>query len=192
MSFTGIGRIGSQHTLTSPQDDDLYLFNSAMWCTHPLLGDDFMDGGAFDIVAGSKIVTGTGTKFTTLCNDIQTNNSPLNKYIAYFNGATYGILEVDYVLDADTLILKYPAFETATVGAGKVSLIDYWNTPILKEVEVRSAEGAGFAPVPLTIVNKYSSNVNQLWDVPYTTANEGGLEPMLLNGDGTILVILKY
>ena len=193
MSFTGIGRIGSQHTLTSPQDDDLYLFNSAMWCTHPLLGDDFMDGGTSSIVEGSKTVIGTGTLFTALCQDIQTNNSPLNKYIAYYNGGGgYGILEVDYVLNANTLILKYPAFETATVGADKASLIDYWNTPILKEVEVRSAEGAGFAPVPLTIVNKYSSNVNQLWDVPYTTANEGGLEPMLLNGDGTILVILKY
>jgi len=95
------------------------------------------------------------------------------------------------VLDDATLVLKYPAFET--IGTiNKASLIDYWGTPILKEVECRSAISAGFAPVPLTIVNKYSSNVNQLWDVPYTTANEGGLEPMLLNGDGTILVILKY
>ena len=192
MSFTGIGRIGSQHTLTLHQDDTLYLFNSAMWCTHPLLGKDFMDSGTLDTTEGSKIVTGTGTLFTTLCNDIQMNNTPLNKYIAYNNGGGgYGILEVDYVLNDTTLILKYPAFETVAT-TNKVSLIDYWNTPILKEVECRSAVSAGFAPIPLIIVNKYSSNVNQLWDVPYTTANEGGLEPMLLNGDGTILVILKY
>jgi len=191
MSLTGIGRIGSQHTLTSPQDNDLYLFQSAMWCTHPLLGEDFMDTGSIDLTEGSKIVTGVGTLFTILCNDIQMNNVPLNKYIAYRKGTSYGILEVDYVLDDATLVLKYPAFET--IGTiNKASLIDYWGTPILKEVECRSAISAGFAPVPLTIVNKYSSNVNQLWDVPYTTANEGGLEPMLLNGDGTILVILKY
>ena len=192
MSFTGIGRIGSQHTLTSPQDDDLYLFNSAMWCTHPFDNGQEIFAEGFDLTEGSKIVTasGAGTDFTLLCQDIQTNNSPLNKYIAYYNDTTYGIIEVDYVLNASTLILKYPAFETATVST--VGLIDYWGTPILKEVECRSAISAGFAPVPLTIVNKYSSNVNQLWDVPYTTANEGGLEPMLLNGDGTILVILKY
>lgn len=193
MSFTGIGRIGSQHTLTSPQDDTLYLFNGAMWCTHPLLGDDFLGGSEMQLTAGSKIATGSGgTAFTLLCQDIQTNNSPLNKYIAYYNGTSYGVLEVDYVLDDVTLILKYPAFETADIKSTEASLIDYWGTPILKEVEVRSQASAGFAHVALTIANKYSSNTNQLWDVPYTTANEGGLEPMLVTGDGTVLVILKY
>jgi len=191
MSFTGIGRIGSQHTLTSPQDDDLYLFNGAMWCTHPLLAIAAFANG-FDLVAGSKIVKsgGAGTDFTLLCQDIQTNNSPLNKYIAYYSNASYGVLEVDYVLNANTLILKYPAFETATVGAGKVSLIDYWNTPILKEVEVRPNLGGSSAV--FSVANKYSTNAYALYDVPWTASNEGGVEPMLITATIDALTILKY
>ena len=190
MSFTGIGRIGSQHTLTSPQDDTLYLFYSHMWCTHPLLGDDFLGGNEMQLIEGSKIATGSGgTAFTLLCQDIQTNNSPLNKYIAYYNGGSYGVLEVDYVLNADTLILKYPAFETATAGAGKTPLIDYWGTPILKEVVVRN-ESAGFS-APYDIANKYSTNTVSLIDDPYIIENEGGLEPILIASLGSI-VILKY
>ena len=190
MSFTGIGRIGSQHTLTSPQDDDLYLFNSAMWCTHPLLGDDFMDGDQLLLVSGSKIVTSNhGTAaFTLLCQDIQTNNSPLNRYIAYYNDTTYGIIEVDYVLNASTLVLKYPAFETTT--ASTASLIDYWNTPILKEVEVRLLDPSTGGV--LVFANKYSTNQKNLFDVPFTSNNEGGCEPMLFTGDGSIIVTLKY
>jgi len=194
MSFTGIGRIGSQHTLTSPQDNAKYLFNSVMWCTHPFShrqGEWVGDG--FDITEGSLIVVSTNplsSDLTLLCENFDNSNQPYNKYLAYENSGSYGILEVDYVLSKDTLILKYPAFETASVK--NASLIDYWGTPILKEVEVRNGVSAGFVPVPLIIVNKYSSNVNQLWDVPYTASNEGGVEPMLFTGDGTILVILKY
>jgi len=188
MSLTGIGRIGSQHTLTSPQDNDLYLFQSAMWCTHPLLGEDFMDTGSIDLTEGSKIVTGVGTLFTILCNDIQMNNVPLNKYIAYRKGTSYGILEVDYVLDDATLVLKYPAFET--IGTiNKASLIDYWGTPILKEVEVRN-ESAGFSAA-YDIANKYSTNSVSILDYPYIIKNEGGLEPILISQSGTI-VILNY
>jgi len=191
MSFTGIGRIGSQHTLTSTQDDAKYLFNSVMWCTHPLLGGAIF-GDGFDITAGSNIVKsgGAGTDFTLLCQDIQANNSPLNKYIAYYNGTYYGVLEVDYVLNADTLILKYPAFETATVGAKMASLIDYWGTPILKEVEVRNPLDAGVLAATILYANKYSSSSNYVWDVPLRFDNEGGLEPMLISKNG--LVILKY
>jgi len=191
MSFTGIGRIGSQHTLTSTQDDAKYLFNSVMWCTHPLLGGAIF-GDGFDITAGSNIVKsgGAGTDFTLLCQDIQANNSPLNKYIAYYNGTYYGVLEVDYVLNADTLILKYPAFETATVGAKRASLIDYWGTPILKEVEVRNPLDAGVLAATILYANKYSSSSNYVWDVPLRFDNEGGLEPMLISNNG--LVILKY
>jgi len=190
MSLTGIGRIGSQHTLTSPQDNDLYLFQSAMWCTHPLLGEDFMDTGSIDLTEGSKIVTGVGTLFTILCNDIQMNNVPLNKYIAYRKGTSYGILEVDYVLDDATLVLKYPAFET--IGTiNKASLIDYWGTPILKEVEVRNGSQSGTAPVNYTYANKYSYNESAMWDVPFTVSNEGGVEPMLISTTD-ILTILKY
>jgi len=191
MSFTGIGRIGSQHTLTSPQDDDLYLFNSAMWCTHPLLGDDFLNGDQLLLVSGSKIVTSNhGTAaFTLLCQDIQTNNSPLNKYIAYFNGTTYGILEVDYVIDDNTLILKYPSFEAVVISTA--SLIDYWNSPILKEVEVRNGSQSGTAPVNYTYANKYSSNDSAMWEAPFVVENEGGVEPMLVTTTD-VLTILKY
>lgn len=161
-----------------------------MWCTHPLLGTDFMDSGTLDTTEGSKIVTGTGTLFTTLCNDIQMNNTPLNKYIAYINGGVgYGILEVDYVLNDTTLILKYPAFETVATTT-KVSLIDYWNTPILKEVEVRNPADAGVVAATIVYANKYSSSPNSVWDVPLRFDNEGGLEPMLISNNG--LVILKY
>jgi len=190
MSFTGIGRIGSQHTLTSPQDNTLYLFNHDMWCTHPLLGDEFMSSGTFDITAGSNIVTGTGTLFTLLCGNMEITNVPTNKYIVYENAnSTFGILEVDYVLDDTTLILKTPAFE-ADASVGKVSLIDYWNTPILKEVEVRNPADAGVVAATIVYANKYSSSPNSVWDVPLRFDNEGGLEPMLISNNG--LVILKY
>lgn len=189
MSFTGIGRIGSQHTLTSPQDNAKYLFNSAMWCTHPLLGKDFLSSGLFEITAGSNIVTGTGTLFTLLCGNMDVTNVPTNKYIVYKNtSSTFGILEVDYVLDDLTLILKYPAFES-DASVGKASLIDYWGTPILKEVEVRN-ESAGFSTI-YDIANKYSTNTVSLIDNPYIIENEGGLEPILIASSGSI-VILKY
>ena len=189
MSFTGIGRIGSQHTLTSPQDDAKYLFTSVMWCTHPLLGGAIF-GDGFDITAGSNIVTGTSTLFTLLCQDMQIDNVPKNKYIAYI-GSSYGILEIDYVLDDLTMILKYPAFETVAVKTDKASLIDYWGTPILKEVVVRNYN-AGLAPLIANIANKYSSNTKNLFDYPMINNNEGGIEPMLFTGDGSVIVTLKY
>jgi hypothetical protein len=190
MSFTAIGRIGSQHTLTSTQDDAKYLFNSAMWCTHPLLGGAIF-GDGFDITARSNIVTrsGTNTDFTLLCEDMQVTNVPVNRYIAYFNGISYGVLEVDYVLDVATLILKYPAFETVAVMTDKSSLIAYWETPILKEVEVRNLN-AGSTPTSAAVANKFSSSNIAVYDVPYTASNEGGVEPMLISIDFT--VILKY
>jgi hypothetical protein len=192
MSFTGIGRIGSQHTLTSHQDDDLYLFNSAMWCTHPFShrqGEWVGDG--FDITEGSLIVVSTNplsSDLTLLCENFDNSNQPYNKYLAYENSGSYGILEVDYVLSKDTLILKYPAFETATVKTA--SQIAYWETPILKEVEVRNPLDAGVVAATIVYANKYSSSSNYVWDVPLRFDNEGGLEPMLISNNG--LVILKY
>jgi hypothetical protein len=191
MSFTGIGRIGSQHTLTSTQDDDLYLFNSAMWCTHPFShrqGEWVGDG--FDITEGSLIVVSTNplsSDLTLLCENFDNSNQPYNKYLAYENSGSYGILEVDYVLSKDTLILKYPAFETASVT--NASQIAYWETPILKEVVVRNYN-AGLAPLIANIANKYSINNITVYDVPYIVENEGGVEPMLIQPDFT--VILKY
>ena len=189
MSFTGIGRIGSQHTLTSTQDDAKYLFNSVMWCTHPLLGDEFMPSGKFDITAGSNIVTGTGTEFTKLCKDMQVTNVPINRYIAYYNpSGEYGMLEVDYVLNDLTLILKYPAFQSTTSEGA--SLIDYWGTPILKEVEV--LPNLGGSSVTFAVANKYSSNQYSLYDYPWSNSNEGGIEPMLITATTDALTILKY
>lgn len=189
MSFTGIGRIGSQHTLTSTQDDAKYLFESTMWCTHPLLGNGFMASGTFEITAGSNIVTGTGTLFTLLCGNMDVMNVPTNKYIVYKNASsTFGILEVDYVLDDTTLILKTPAFE-ADASVGKASQIAYWETPILKEVEVRNPN-TGTAPVIAAIANKYSSNDIAVYDIPFTANNEGGVEPQLISTD--FIVTLKY
>ena len=192
MSFTGIGRIGSQHTLTSPQDKTLYLFDSAMWCTHPFSqrqGEWVGDG--FDITEGSLIVVSTNplsSDLTLLCENFDNSNQPYNKYLAYKNSGSYGILEVDYVLSKDTLILKYPAFETATVKTA--SQIAYWETPILKEVEVRNPLDAGVVAATIVYANKYSSSSNYVWDVPLRFDNEGGLEPMLISNNG--LVILKY
>jgi len=193
MSFTGIGRIGSQHTLTSIDADALYLFNSVMWCTHPLLALDFV-GASMAITVGSKIVTGDGSTFTLLCPTIEAtgNNVPLNKYIAYSNvgNGSYGVLEVDYVLDDSTMILKYPAFETiGNIAPDKASLIDYWGTPILKEVEVRNPN-TGTAPVVAAIANKYSSNDIAVYDIPFTANNEGGVEPQLISNG--FIVTLKY
>ena len=190
---TCIGRIGSQHTLTSTQDDALYLFESAMWCTHPLLGSAFTGGDVFVLTAGSKTVTADGAHgaFSLLCLDILKDNVPYNKYIAYTDGTTYGILEVDYVLDDNTLILKYPAFESVTAQSS-ASQINYWGTPVLREVECRNTTGAGFAPTQMTYANKYSQDLTNLFDVTWQYANEGGVEPMLITGDGTILVNLKY
>jgi hypothetical protein len=161
-----------------------------MWCTHPLLGDEFIGASSFEITKGSKIVTGTSTAFTVLCGNMEITNVPNNKYIAYYNGSSgYGVLEVDYVLDDLTLILKYPAFESGA-SISKASLIDYWGTPILKEVEVRNPLDAGVLAATILYANKYSSSSNYVWDVPLRFDNEGGLEPMLISNNG--LVILKY
>lgn len=187
MSFTGIGKTGQSHILTSPQDDALFLFNSAMWCTHPLLGDDFLDGGSLDITAASKLVTGTSTLFTSLCNNFANSNIPVNKYIAYENGGKYGILEVDYVLDDVTLVLKYPAFESANITI--TSQINQFGTPLLNEVEIRSATAGIQATTQLA--NKYATRAITLLDVPYPIKNEGGVEPQLVLSTDT-LVTLNY
>ena len=186
MSFTGIGKTGQSHILTSPQDDAQFSFNSAMWCTHPLLGDDFMDGGSLDITAAT-IVTGTSTLFTKLCNNFTNSNIPVNKYIAYENGGKYGILEVDYVIDDVTLILKTPAFESANITI--TSQINQFGTPLLKEVEIRNATAGIYATT--TLANKYATRDITLYDVPYPIKNEGGVEPQLILTVDT-LVTLNY
>jgi hypothetical protein len=192
MSQTGIGRIGSSHILTSPQDDALFLLESSMWCTHPFLAGDILSGGSFVLGQGKNIVIGTGTEFTLLCNNFTNNNTPLNRYIAYYldSAGTYGILEVDYVIDDLTLILKTPAFESITIDSANdlAVQINYFGTPILKEVDIVSSTGS---PITTTLATKYSSNDLNIYDVPYTLENEGGVEPVLVLTTGTF-VILKY
>lgn len=195
MSQTGIGKTGQYHILTTPQDDALFLFNGAMWCTHPLLGSvDILNGGSFGLVNGKKNVVGVGTDFTLLCNNIQNNNIPINKYIACYidSSATYLILEVDYVINATTLILKYPAFITATVDSSNdlASLIGQFGTPLLKEVVVGPIDTASGSV--LRIANKYSYNDNFFNNQSQSIAsNEGGVEPMLISFADTI-VRLNY
>lgn len=188
---TGIGRIGAQHTLTSPQDDTLYLFNSAMWCTHPLLQTlDNIGADTLELTEGSKIVTATGLlEFILLCENFNNSNQPYNSYIAYYDGSGYGVLEIDYVLSNDTLILKYPAIATVSIQGTDASQINYWGTPVLKEVEVREVVGA---LTEITVANKYSQNVLSLLDYPYYMKNEGGFEPTLVSNSADINVILKY
>lgn len=198
MSQTGIGKTGQYHILTSTQDDALFRFNGAMWCTHPLIGDvDILDGGSFDLVQGKKNVVGVSTDFTRLCNNIQNNNIPINKYIACYidSTTTYLILEVDYVISPAALILKYPAFITATVDSSNdlASQINQFGTPLLKEV-VATPVDYSFGST-LAIANKYSSNtgttsivINQSQSV---VSNEGGVEPMLIIAEN-IVTRLNY
>lgn len=196
MSQTGIGKTGQYHILTQPQDDSKFLFDSQMWCTHPLLGSiDILGGGEFALNAGSKIVVGINTNFTLLCNNFSNNNIPINKYIACWDEAEpyYLILEVDYVIDDSLLILKTPSPIELNINAVSDSAvqIDQFGTPILNEVEVRDA-----APIfnnTVSIANKYGYNQTiAVGHTPLTYQNEGGLEPMLILQDSNIIVTLKY
>jgi hypothetical protein len=195
MSQTGIGRIGSSHILTSPQDDALFLLESSMWCTHPFLAGDILSGGSFNITQGKNIVIGTGTEFTLLCNNFTNNNTPLNRYIAYYldSTGTYGILEVDYVIDDLTLILKTPAFETITIDSVNdlAIQINYYGTPILKEVEISPLDSS-FA-VPLIMASKYSyiGSTYIIASQRVVANNEGGVEPILITSTN-IVTTLKY
>jgi hypothetical protein len=188
MSLTGIGRIGQTHILTSPQDDASYLFNGGYWCTYPLLGDDLLNGSGLTITAGSTLVAGTATLFTLLCNNFDNSNIPVNRYIAYaIGGGGYGILEVDYVIDDLTLNLKTPAFETATIDTA--SQINYFGTPILKEVCISPIDTASGAL--LDLANKYSYNTSVFTTQKTIYENEGGVEPMLVSA-ANILTTLNY
>ena len=190
MSFTGIGRIGSQHTLKKDlvQDEASYLFNADMWCTHQIGTADFLNSGSFELTEGSNIVTSGNTTFTLLCKDMQVSNVPLNRYIIYYGNTTsnYGVLQVDYVIDDFTLVLKYPAPETDVVNIALT--VKYWETPILKEVEIRNPDSPA---VLFTYANKYSSITPYLGAIPYIIENEGGVEPMLVSQIG-VLTTLKY
>jgi hypothetical protein len=197
MSFTGIGRIGSQHILNVNIQNDVDNFGfpsgGGWWCTHPLkYSVDILDGDQPQMTAGSKIVTGTAALFTNLCSNFQLNSTPIYKYIAVQskNSQNIMILEVDYVVDDNTIVLKFPAPETDLIQFGVP--IDYFNTMILKEVVVRSITDP-VTPVVLEIGSKFGeSSITVVGASYYSVANEGGVEPLLFTAVGDAPVVLNY
>jgi hypothetical protein len=198
MSFTGIGRIGSQHILNVniqyDTDNFGFPYGAALcWCTHPLkYSVDILDGDEPVMTAGSKIVTGTAALFTNLCSDFQLNSTPIYKYIAVQakNSSNFFILEVDYVVDDNTIVLKFPAPETDLIQYGVP--IDYFNTMILKEVVVKSIADP-LTTVILEIGSKFGeSSIVIVGASYYSVANEGGVEPLLFTAVGDAPVVLNY
>lgn len=198
MSFTGIGRIGSQHILNIniQSDTDNFQFPQAggWWCTHPIKYSlDILDGDNPQMTAGSKIVTASESAlFTNLCSDFQLNSTPIYKYIAVQakNSGNVMILEVDYVVNNNTIVLKFPATETDTFDFGYP--IDYFNTMILKEVVVKSNSDPSVS-VSLEIGSKFGESTINIAGANYhTVANEGGVEPLLITQTGDVNVILNY
>lgn len=198
MSFTGIGRIGSQHILNIGIANDTENFGFptglAYWCTHPIkYSIDILDGNNLNLTAGSKIVTGTGTLFTNLCADIQIDNKPIYRYIAVIakNLAIPLILDIDYVIDNETMVLKFAS--PYTDDASEVSPIDYFNTMILKEVSIINVSVAIDNSTPLTIGSKFgNSYINIGGSRSYNINNEGGVEPVLISINPDSAVVLNY
>lgn len=198
MSFTGIGRIGSQHILNVnvANDTDNFGFPSSgilYWCTHPLkYSIDILNGDQPSMTAGSKIVTGTSATFTNLCSNFQLNSTPIYRYLAVFgkNSSNGIILDVDYVIDDNTLMLKFPATETDIMRDAVP--IDYFNTMILKEVVVRSIIDPNTAVV-LEIESKFGESAITVAGASYySVANEGGVEPLLITQTEEAPVVLNY
>jgi hypothetical protein len=199
MSFTGIGRIGSQHILNInvPQDTDNFLFPQGVggwWCTHPIkYSVDILNGGQFNL-DGTKIVIGNGScQFTKLCADIQMDNKPIYRYVAYIgkNNGNALILDVDYVIDDNTMVLKFPAVETELVQVAYP--VDYFNTMILKDVTINNISGDYNTPIVLELGSKFGETViTLLGDRNYHVENEGGVEPLLITAAGDAPVILNY
>jgi hypothetical protein len=197
MSFTGIGRIGSQHILnlnvTADTDNFGFPSGGGWWCTHPLkYSVDILDGDQPDMTAGSKIVTGTAALFTNLCSDFQLNSTPIYKYIAVQakGSGNVMILEVDYVIDDNNIALKFPATETDQIIIGVP--IDYFNTMILKEVVVKSIIDPN-TQIVLEIGSKFGESSFVVAGASYySVANEGGVEPLLITQTGESPVVLNY
>lgn len=199
MSFTGIGRIGSQRILNVgfPANTDNYFYSSpagGFWSTHPINYNINILGGApnLSLKVGSKIVTGGGTQFTLLCNDFQLNSTPEYKYIIGWdqNTGENCLLEIDYVISDEAMMLKFPAFADASVT--DVYPIDYFNSMILKEVNINTQDPEAFFIAK--IISKYGlAFISTYLNAPYKIENEGGVEPVLIQGDNAnVSVILNY
>lgn len=200
MSFTGIGRIGSQHILNVnvTADNENFRFpqtSGSWWCTHPIkYSVNIAGSGSFALVEGSKIVTGSGTLFTNLCADIQMDNKPIWRYVVAFgtNTNNYMVLDVDYVIDDTTMVLKFPAVFSDN-SASPAYPIDYFNTMILKEVTINNITTDYTTPVPLELLSKFGETViNLVGDRNFHVENEGGVEPLLILVDADAPPILNY
>lgn len=200
MSFTGIGRIGSQHILNInvSQDVDNFFFpqgaSPGWWCTHPLkYSVDILNGGTMT-VDGTKIVTGSGCQFTNLCADIQMDNKPIYRYVAYFgdNNGNALILDIDYVIDDNTMVLKFPSTEFEN-NIKNAAPIDYFNTMILKEVTINNMTIDYSVPLILELGSKFGETIiTLLGDRSHHVENEGGVEPLLITQTTDAPPILNY
>jgi hypothetical protein len=203
MSFTGIGRIGSQHilNLNVTQDTENFLFPQAIgafnwWCTHPIkYSVPITSGGtSLAILEGNKIVTGLGTQFTNLCADIQMDNKPIYRYVVGFGNNTNNpvVLDIDYVIDDTTMVLKFPApFDDASVI--NAYPIDYFNTMILKQVTINNMNDDYTAAIILELESKFGETViNLIGSRNFNVENEGGVEPLLIAAVAEAPPILNY
>jgi hypothetical protein len=198
MSFTGIGRIGSQHILNVNIQNDVENFafplTQEYWCTHPIkYSVDINNGTDITLTAGSKIVTGTGTLFTNLCADIQMDNKPIWRYVACIakNTGVPLILDIDYVIDDETMVLKFAS--PYTDDGGNSYPIDYFNTMILKDVTIMNELSDANIAVGLILGSKFgSSEINVVGSRSHNIANEGGVEPILVSASPEVAVILNY
>jgi len=202
MSFTGIGRIGSQHilNLNVTQDTDNFLYSAGggndVWCTHPIKYSVPIVGvgASMSMQMGSKIIIGSGTEFTKLCADIQMDNKPIWRYVVAFgtNTNNYMVLDVDYVIDDTTMVLKFPATDTDNAAIDAYP-VDYFNTMILKEVTINNINDDYTALVILNLYSKFGeTNINLIGDRNFRVENEGGVEPLLIDAVGEAPPILNY
>jgi hypothetical protein len=200
MSFTGIGRIGSQHilNLNNSEDTENFLYTtggSNFWCTHPIkYSVDILDGGAIILTAGSKIVIGSGTLFTRLCADIQMDNKPIWRYVVGFSNGSNNpvVLDVDYVVDDETMVLKFPAVSNEN-PVFNVYPVDYFNTMILKQVTINNLNLDYTDPIVLELESKFGETIISLiGSRNFNVENEGGVEPLLITAFSEAPPILNY
>jgi hypothetical protein len=87
-------------------------------------------------------------------------------------------------------MLKFPAVENGTVQ--NPYAIDYFNSMIVKEVNINSQVPENSATVKL--ITKYGIGfISTYVNAPYKIENEGGVEPILIDGSNpNYSIILNY
>lgn len=199
MSFTGIGRIGSQHilNLNIVADTANFLYTIGgdnYWCTHPIKYSVpiLQIGASMSMQVGSKIVIGSaGSEFTKLCADIQMDNKPIWRYVVAYgnNTSTRMVLDIDYVIDDFTMVLKFPAIVSEN-SAAEAYPIDYFNTMILKDVTIANNTVDATTNINVPIISKFGTS--NIFISTHNVANEGGVEPLLILATADANVILNY